>query len=318
MQILFANSGVLGRQSQNSDLEVCDKAISRGSATGLEIQTQENTDFANGRCVVILRVLRSCSLFCTGLVSLRATCLPSFTWHTHAWHWNRFNQEHRLMLQGASTYSHFTRCTLYTFVWGFRWWIRFWFDEAVYFRMWKFDPFPTLTGALPVESHLCRVRPTRQRIVPRHIRQLEHVQTLPQSLNQDVQTHSCVACSCAIASTPKFFMELKNLRKSSKKLSKHFQQLYSGQSRESSLLCSQFNSICSNSHDSTFEHLRIQDSRCTSDCNWTMKKSNCLWLPWRYLTRLSPARLKMGLSKKGLVKASYRHEISWNLMKSGP
>lgn len=100
MQILFANSGVLGRQSQNSDLEVCDKAISRGSATGLEIQTQENTDFANGGCVVILRVVRSCSLFRTGLVSLRATCLPSFTWLTHARHWNRFNQEHRLMLQG--------------------------------------------------------------------------------------------------------------------------------------------------------------------------------------------------------------------------
>ena len=86
-----------------------------------------------------------------------------------------------------------------------------------------------------------------------------------------------------------------------------------GQSRESSLLCSQFNSICSNSHDSTFEPLRIQDSRCTSDCNWTMKKSNCLWLPWRYLTRLSPARLKMGVVKERTCRSVIS---TWNLMKS--
>lgn len=75
----------LGRQSQNSDLEVCDKAISpRICDTGLEIQTQENTSFANGRCVVILRVLRPVAFSAPGWSPfVRHVCLLSHDLHTH-------------------------------------------------------------------------------------------------------------------------------------------------------------------------------------------------------------------------------------------
>ena len=121
----------VGSQSQNSDLELCDKAISRGSATQVSRYKHRRTPTLPMVIVLLSWEFKDLVAFSAGLVSLRATCLPSTstTWRTNVWYWNRINQEHRFDVTRGFYLQPLYQS--YAFVWWSRWWIRFWFDEAV-------------------------------------------------------------------------------------------------------------------------------------------------------------------------------------------